>query len=112
LLAIIFKIFAGVLPKTFQYWGIWGLLSFILQGGISACILKKLTHNKIIASAGTLFFCVSPIILTRLFSQSSMGGHFVILLAILIWIDREKTSPYELYQYLLNKLDKHIRIHH
>ena len=42
LLAIFFKLISFMLPKSFQYMGLYGLLCFILQGILSAKIVKKL----------------------------------------------------------------------
>ena len=45
LLAVFFKILSPLLPSQFQYFGLWGILCFILNGIISAKILKKYLFN-------------------------------------------------------------------
>ena len=46
-LALIFKLFRNILPQHFQYFGMFGLLSFALMGGISSLLVHSL-----IAGAG------------------------------------------------------------
>ncbi len=41
LFAVIFKIFAPYLPETFQYFGLFGLLSFMLMGGLAGILLRR-----------------------------------------------------------------------
>ena len=43
LFAIFFKLISPILPETFQYFGIWGFVSYILVGGLSALIIRKST---------------------------------------------------------------------
>ena len=42
LVAFIFKLIRNVLPKRFQYFGMFGLLSFMLMGGISSLLIHAL----------------------------------------------------------------------
>lgn len=88
LFAIIFKILSPILPTTFQYFGIWGLISFMLQGGLAAIIIRKFTSNYLICIISAVFFLLSPIMIFRLFGHASLGGHWIILLSIYILIDK------------------------
>ncbi|MBQ7668281.1 MAG: hypothetical protein IJS47_03040 [Clostridia bacterium] len=93
LFAIFFKIFNNILPETFQYWGIWELICFMLQGGISAVILNKVTNNKVVSCVGSTFFCISTIMVVRAFLHTALsGGQFIILLSILLWLYKDKFS--------------------
>lgn len=47
LFAILFKILSPVLPETFQYFDFWGMISYMLQGAISAKILKKYLRSDL-----------------------------------------------------------------
>lgn len=85
LAAIFFKIFAGVLPDTFQYFGIWILLCFILQGLAASLLLKEFKVSKSVYFAGLLFFLCSPILLERSFRHTALGSHFLILFAIYLY---------------------------
>ena len=86
LFAFIFKILSPILPKTFQYFGLWGVICFALQGGISAIIIKKFTNSKAVCLISSLFFIFSPIVFKRMFFHTALAAHWIILLAICIWI--------------------------
>lgn len=85
--AIIFKIFSSFLPKTFQYFGLWGILSFMLQGGISALIINKFTYKINICLISSMFFLISPILMFRMFNHTALGGQWIILLSIYLYIE-------------------------
>nr|WP_308545436.1 DUF6311 domain-containing protein [uncultured Lachnoclostridium sp.] len=89
LFAIIFKIFSPILPRTFQYFGIWGAFCFALQGGISAIIVKKFTNSYILPVLSSLFFIFSPVVLQRMFAHTALAGHWIILLTIAICLYKE-----------------------
>lgn len=84
--AIIFKCMSPILPKTFQYFGIWGVMSFMLQGGISAIIIRKFTKNYIICMISSIFFIIFPVIIQRMFIHTSLAANWIILLAIYTYI--------------------------
>jgi hypothetical protein len=89
LLAIFFKIFRSYLTEPFQYFGIWSLLCFILQGLVAWLLIGtfiKSLKNKILA---TFLFSFLPFFLFRLGYQSYMLGHFLILLAIYLNIENQ-----------------------
>lgn len=83
LLAIPSKLVSSLLPTTFQYFGLWGLLCYILQGGLSALIVKHLTKDSIVAVCVSLIFILSPVMLDRMFVHTSLAGHWIILAGIL-----------------------------
>ena len=39
LLAVFFKLFRGILPERFQYFGLWGLICFMLQGAFGSLLI-------------------------------------------------------------------------
>ena len=39
-MAVICKLLSPILPETFQYFGLWGILCFMLQGGFAAVLLN------------------------------------------------------------------------
>lgn len=86
LFAILFKLLSPLLPKTFQYFGLWGLISFILMGGISAVILRKGTDKLYLCVTGSVFFSFSPYIFQRMYAHTALAGQWLILLAIMIWL--------------------------
>lgn len=86
LFAIFFKFLSPILPETFQYFGIWGAMTFILMGGISAIIFRKFTENLWYCISGSLFFSFSPYVIQRMYAHTALAGNWIILLAIAIWI--------------------------
>lgn len=90
LVAIAFKALAKLLGRDTQYYGIWGFVCTILQGGIASAILFKYCRNIFLSLLGTLFFLFSPIFLGRMFVHISMGGQWVILLPMLVIAYRDE----------------------
>ena len=86
LFAIFFKILSPILPETFQYFGIWGIVTYLLVGGISAVIVRKSTESCWLCWIGSGFFCLSPYVFQRMYGHTALAGHWIILLAIGIWI--------------------------
>ena len=86
LLAVPFKTIRDVLPESFQYFGMWGLLCFILQSAASAMILKKLEVSDFFVAIAVPFFTVNTVFLFRLFRHSSLTGQWIILFSIYFWI--------------------------
>jgi len=89
LFAIFFKLLSPILPKTFQYFGLWGILCFMLQGGIGALIVKKFNKDNLICGLASLFFVISPVMIGRMFGHTALAGHWLILLALYIWLSRD-----------------------
>lgn len=90
LFAIFFKIFRSFLPQTFQYFGLFGLLCFILNGAASSWIVSKFHKNILVVSLFTILFTVSPIILQRLYVHTALAAQFLQLFSFGIWVRREE----------------------
>ncbi len=86
LFAVLFKTFRFLLPKPFQYFGIWGLLCFILQGVISEKILKQFLNSKIQIFIASLLFVISPIMLRKMFIHTALAAHWLLLLGLYAFI--------------------------
>ncbi|MDR1565571.1 MAG: DUF6311 domain-containing protein [Oscillospiraceae bacterium] len=103
LAAIIFKLFSPILPKAFQYFGIYSLLCFILQG-IAACkLLNLFRENRLFIAMGTVFFLFSPIMIERSFRHPALSSHWLIVFAIYLYF-KSKKSGYKrtyLWQYMV-----------
>lgn len=93
LLAVIFKGLRALLPETFQYFGIWGILCFGLQGAFGALILRHYLKDEITAIIGSLFFVIAPIVIYRMFMHSALGGQWLLLFAFWLGLERDKFSP-------------------
>lgn len=92
LFGVFFQLFSAILPKTFQYFGLWGIICFTLQGGFAALILCKFSENRVFIAVGALFFIFSPLVLQRMFYHTALGGHFIILAALALWLYARECS--------------------
>lgn len=88
--AVFFKLFRSILLQQFQYFGIWGLLCFVLQGYYAAKILGERSSSKTVILAGSIFFIVSPIMVFRMYYHTALAAHWLILLAIYFYFKHEK----------------------
>ena len=92
LFAIIFKILSPILPASFQYFGLYELITYMLMGGFGALITFRYYRNVIVNSISAGLFVVSPVLLKRTFYHTALSSHFLILMAICLWIYRDKMS--------------------
>lgn len=82
LLAVICKVFRFLLPNEFQYFGLWGLFCFIMQGVMSVRILRHFTNNKYHLTISSLFFVIVPIVVWRMFIHTALDSQWLILMAL------------------------------
>lgn len=82
--AIFFKGLSPFLPSTFQYFGLWILICFILQSYFSWKIVGTFTRNLTILICGTLILSFSPAFLNRVNTHVALSSHFLILAAVYI----------------------------
>lgn len=90
LFAVLFKIFSKILPEYFQYFGLWGILCFGLQGFFSTKIFNILNRNWICTLIGNVFIIVSPVLIFRMFMHTSLGAQWLILLCFYLLLKHEK----------------------
>lgn len=104
LFAIIFKPFTDWLPGNFQYFGIWGILCYVLMGGLSAIIIRRIWQRTIgrpanksqlllqylFTLAGSAIFVLSPTVMARSFYHPALAGQWIILLGFIVIIDTLK----------------------
>lgn len=84
---IFFKLVDGILPKSFQYMGLWTLLSFLLQGWFASKLLTRWIKDPVIVLMGVVIFVLSPIMLTRAFIHTSLTSHWLVLAALYLYFD-------------------------
>ena len=104
LFTLIFKPFIAWLPSNFQYFGIWGLLCYLLMGGLSAVIMRRiwlrvfgrdnarrrLGWQYLFIAAGSLIFVLSPMVMARSFYHPALAGQWIILLGFIVIINSPK----------------------
>ncbi|MCL2214717.1 MAG: DUF6311 domain-containing protein [Treponema sp.] len=87
LFAVFFKLISPVLPEQFQYFGLFGIICFILQGGLGALIVRKTGGNTVCSIIGSMFFLLSTIMVWRIYGHTSLAAHFIIFLCILLCLE-------------------------
>ena len=102
LFAVFFKLFRAILPTEFQYFGIWGLLCFILQGVIAAHIIQRFVKNKPYVVLTSLLFVFAPVMIWRMYAHTALAGQWLILLAFdLFFSNREDTTLKQYWKWAL-----------
>lgn len=87
--AIFFKLFSGILPKTFQYFGFWLYLSFAMTGAFIAFIFNKVTDDLRIKAMLSVFFIMTPIMFLRVDGHTSLTSQWLILWALYLFINED-----------------------
>ncbi len=90
LFAVFFKLLSPILPETFQYFGIFGLLCYALMGGFGVLFLRRRVPYALPQLIGSAFFVLSPCLLKRTFYHTALSAHFLILAAFCLWAYREE----------------------
>lgn len=102
LFAVLFKIVLHSSIKPFQYFGLWGLMCFVLQGIYAARLIKRrvksegLFQSVCVVLLSTLFI-LCPVFIRRMFWHTALAAQFVILIAIDLF---DKTMEYTRLQLL------------
>ncbi len=100
--AVFFKIISPLLPEQFQYFGIWGLLSFLLQAFFTAKIVSHFTNNKLTVIASSILFLYAPVLIFRMFGHSALSAQWLLLWEIKLILDLKNQRKYKsLYTQLL-----------
>jgi len=95
LFAIFFKIFRNILPSTFQYFGLFVLICFMLQGGFGALITSLFNKNIYVDCIAAFIFVFSPIMIERAFRHCALTAHFLILAALYYYFKNKGRSDFK-----------------
>ena len=91
LASFLFKPFSIILGSSFQYFGLWIWLCFVLQYHFAHRIISKFSTAQLIITLSSLFFVISPPFLYRMIHEGSghiaLVSHFLILAAIDLYLD-------------------------
>ena len=82
LISVFFKILSPLLPSTFQFFGLFMLAAFVLQGVAAAVLMYELTDNRLVAAVSSVFFIFSPVMMERGFRHTSLSAHCIVLFAM------------------------------
>ncbi|HEX4299001.1 MAG TPA: DUF6311 domain-containing protein [Devosia sp.] len=98
LFAIPFKLLSPWLPRPFQYWGYWWLLSFTLQALFGYLVARQMGGRRLVALLAAGFVVITPAFLFRTTLHMALSGHWTILAAMYLYARR---TPPRLYAWPL-----------
>ena len=95
LFAIFFKVFRNFLPETFQYFGIFVMLCFMLQGAFGGLLTNLFNKNIIVNALASAVFVLSPIMIERAFRHCALTAHFLILSALYYYFKNKGRTDFK-----------------
>ena len=98
LFAAFFRLLSALLPENFQYFGLFSLLCYFLQGGFAALLLGEVFSGLCWPIGGSLLFVCSPVLIERTLHHTALAAHFFILIALYAYLrsQRENRFAYKL----------------
>lgn len=91
LFSIFFKIFSGILPKTFQFFGWFILLCFTLQSIFAGKLVGLFIKDKNYVRIACFLFTLSPVMIERSFRHCALASHWLILAALFCYFKARKS---------------------
>jgi hypothetical protein len=88
-MAFLFKPFTHWYQGTFQYFGIWTLVCFVLQSIASWKLIGIWVKNQFARSLGCCFFVIAPAFLDRLTFHFALAAHWIILFTLYLFFRKE-----------------------
>ena len=85
LFALFFKLLSPLLPETFQYFGLFGICCYALTGGFGAMLIGRFCDGKAAPLLASVLFCLSPVMLNRMYLHTALAAHFLLVAALVIW---------------------------
>ncbi len=92
ILAFIFKLLSPILPATFQYFGLYGVITFMLQGYMGAKIIYSKTEDEKSGLIGAMYFLTASVLYRRMFIHSALAFHPIILMSLYMFMNRKKIN--------------------
>ncbi len=101
LFAIFFKLFSFLLPEKFQYFSIWFIFCFFLQGFLGYLLSFNLTKNKIFSFLASIFFLLYPILIYRLSWHPALFGQWTLIATIFLMLNNESSKHDHFWIFLI-----------
>lgn len=96
LFAVFFKLLSPLLPSTFQYFGIWGVICFALNGGFGALLVRRIKPDLLFTSAGSLFYSAFFPSIQRVTQHNTLAAIWLIIAAAILALDHKRTYKHRL----------------
>ncbi len=87
LLAMTSKLFRAILPKAFQYFGLWILLCFVLQSYFAFKLTSLMTSSRALQTVASAFLVFSPPMLWRLGGHYALVAHWMLLASLYLYFE-------------------------
>lgn len=84
--AVLFKLIGPLLPQTFQYFGLFGIISFMLTGGFAAVLLRRFVSSDIQCMIGSVFYIISPTIVHRMYYHTALAAQWIVIACLVLWV--------------------------
>ena len=84
---------------TFQYFGLYALLCYILQAFVTGLLVRRKTHALPLQGLAMVLFCFTPVLMDRTLRHTALGSHWMILLAIYAFL-RCRDNGFRRYPWL------------
>ena len=84
--AVVFKVISGVLPQTFQYFGLFGIMSFALMGGFASLLLRRFINDDLQCMIGSVFYILSSTVLQRMYYHTALAAQWIVVAALVLWV--------------------------
>lgn len=94
LFAVLFRSFEAMLPAAFQYFGLFTLLCYSLQGGFGALLCGLFVSGYARPLCGAALFAASPVLLERAFRHTSLGAQFLVMAALYYYFRARQENRY------------------
>jgi hypothetical protein len=94
LLAIPFKALSPLLPNTFQYFGLWALICFLLQSWFAWKLVGLFSKGLLINSICTAIFIFSVPMLSLFPENPALASLFLVLAALYLSLRKNAGYPY------------------
>lgn len=105
LMAITFKLLSPILPESFQYFGLWVFLSFVLQGCFGWILMSRAVENSVARILGAAVISLTPLYIFRLVSplaaHMSLTAHWIVLAALCLCLPPNVRRPWLFWGLLL-----------
>ena len=88
--SLFFKLLSGVLPDTFQFFGIYGLFCFMMQGGLAKLITRRVLCPEFRCELASLAFVLCAPVLQRLYMHTALVSHYLILMGIVPFLYKNR----------------------
>ncbi len=92
IVSLFFKILSPILPETFQFFGIYGLFCFMMQGGFAKLLLRRMLKSEAQCCAACVPFVFCAPLWQRMYYHTALASHYLILIGILLFIYRDKVK--------------------